>query len=139
MYYIIYLSAGAKWFSEEELEELLKLSKTNNRRNNITGLLLYGDGNFIQLLEGEEEDVMRTYRRISLDKRHGGITPIASGQLTERNFPEWEMGFKPMNSISLAPFKGYFDPANEDFLANKENHITIKLLKAFARAAHLSV
>lgn len=139
MYYIIYLSAGTSWFDENELKNILTVSNINNSRNNITGLLLYGEGNFIQLLEGEESNVQATFQRISLDERHKGITHITSGQLTERNFPEWAMGYKSLTASSLAPFKGYLDPANKNFLANKERHISINLLKAFVRTAGMTI
>jgi hypothetical protein len=137
MYYIIYLSAGTNWFDEKELKEILAVSNVNNSRDNITGLLLYGDGNFIQLLEGEESVVKATFQRISLDQRHKGITSVASGRLSVRNFPEWAMGFKSIGSDGLELLKGYFNPANKDILANKEKHITINLLKAFVRTARI--
>jgi hypothetical protein len=139
MYYIIYLSAGTNWFDEKELKEILTVCNVNNTRDNITGLLLYGEGNFIQLLEGEESAVQATYQRINFDERHKGITLIASGLLAARNFPEWAMGFKAVDSVSLAPFKGYLDPANKNFLTGKGAHIGTNLLKAFVRTARMGV
>jgi hypothetical protein len=138
MYYIIYLSAGTQWFDETELRNILAISHVNNSRNNITGLLLYGEGNFIQLLEGEEAIVQQTFERISADPRHTGITHIAGGTLNERNFPAWSMGFKSIDAASLTTFEGYFKPVNENELpAGKEAHIGINLLKAFIRTAKL--
>jgi hypothetical protein len=135
MYYIIYLSAGVNWFSEKELTDLLEISNINNSRNNITGLLLYSEGNFIQLLEGEEQDVKHAFERISKDQRHKGITIIASGTIEHRNFPEWAMGFKSIHANDLTELNGYLDPSNKDFLKNKERHITINLLKTFVKTA----
>jgi len=138
MYYIIYLSASVKWFSETELKGILAVSNINNRRNNVTGLLLYSEGNFIQLLEGEENVVQQTFQQISGDQRHKGITHIGSGTLTERNFPEWAMGFKSIDAASLATFEGYVNPANKNLTGNESGHISTNLLKAFIRTARMA-
>lgn len=138
MYYIIYLSAGVKWFSETELKDILAISNINNRRNNITGLLLYSEGNFIQLLEGEENVVHQTFQKLSGDQRHKGIMHIASGLLAERNFPEWAMGFKSIDAASLATFEGYVNPANKNLTHNNGSHISTNLLKAFIRTARMA-
>jgi len=135
MYYLIYLSAGVNWFSEKELTDILSISDINNSRNNITGLLLYSEGNFIQLLEGNEQDVKDTFERISKDQRHKGITPIASGAIDKRNFPEWAMGFKSINSGDLKELDAYNDPSDGEFLGDKEKHLSINLLKAFIKTA----
>lgn len=135
MYYIIYLSAGINWFNETELKEILEISNINNSRNNVTGLLLYNQGNFIQLLEGEEDDVQKTFKRISADQRHKGITPIISGNIEQRSFPEWAMGFKSTNSSDLNELNGYLNPANNDFLLNKDKNLATNLLKAFVKTA----
>jgi hypothetical protein len=135
MYYIIYISAGVNWFSEKELTDTLEVSNINNSLNNITGLLLYSEGNFIQLLEGEEQDVKITFNRINQDQRHKGITIIASGTIEYRNFPEWAMGFKSIYANDLAELNGYLDPSNKDFLKNKEKRLPVNLLKAFVKTA----
>jgi len=139
MYYILYLSAGTTWFDEKELKSILTISNVNNRRNNITGLLLYSLGNFIQLLEGTESDVRATFQKISLDNRHKGITIVSSGRLAERNFPQWAMGFKTLSSKDLELFDGYFNPASENYFANKEAHISTSLLKAFVQTARIAM
>ena len=138
MYYIIYLSSGTRWFSEAELKDILVVSNVNNTTHNITGLLLYRDGNFIQLLEGEEEDVQKTFQKISDDQRHKGITPIASGQIKERNFPNWAMGFKTIDSENLSSFLKYLNYDDSNTPKDKVNKLPVTLLKAFIRAAAIS-
>lgn len=137
MHYIIYLSAGVNWFNESELKDILTVSNVNNIRDNITGLLLYGEGNFIQLLEGEENDIQKTFNKINEDQRHKGITHIASGELKERNFPDWAMGFRSIDSVSLNQFNGYYNPSKKAPLLNKNNHIAINLLKTFVRTERM--
>ncbi|MGN6394758.1 MAG: BLUF domain-containing protein [Mucilaginibacter sp.] len=131
MYYIIYLSAGTDWFSQAELEELLQVSVKNNKRDNITGLLLYAEGNFIQLLEGEEAAVRQTYHKISQDPRHKGITKITDGQLETRTFPHWAMGFKTIGAIKGTPFKDFLNSGS----AGETKKLPLTLLNAFIKTA----
>jgi len=139
MYYMIYLSAGTNWFDEKELNDILAISNVNNSRDGITGLLLYADGNFIQLLEGTESDVQAVFQKISGDKRHKDVTLIASGPLNTRNFPQWAMGFKSISTLSFAPFERYLNPADKNSPGNKDRHLSINLLKAFMRTAGMAV
>lgn len=93
MHRIIYLSSGVKIFSDEENNDLLKISRINNKNNGITGLLLYSDGNFMQILEGEKETVENTYNKIQNDTRHRNIILITNKSVKQRNFSEWKMGY----------------------------------------------
>jgi len=139
MHYIIYLSTGIKWFSEAELAEILTASNKNNRRDNITGLLLYNDGNFIQLLEGDEADVQHTFQRISTDQRHKSITPIASGKLKKRNFPEWAMGFRSIYANDIQQLEGIYKPGGNTLTLSADSHLSVKMLNAFLRTARLDL
>jgi hypothetical protein len=137
MYYLIYLSTGNNWFNETQLQDILATSQINNRRDNITGMLLYGDGNFIQLLEGEEAMVQQTFNRISNDERHKSITHIAGGILAERNFPEWAMGFKAIDALNVTKFKGSVLMDDRHVIANQNNHPAVNLLNAFIKSARM--
>lgn len=78
MHRIIYLSSGIKIFSDEEIKNLLYVSRINNSKNGITGLLLYAEGNFIQILEGEKEVIEATYHKIQKDNRHKNIIVVTN-------------------------------------------------------------
>jgi hypothetical protein len=136
MYYLIYSSTGTKPFTDDDLTTILSKSVTNNSRDKITGVLLYHGGSFIQLLEGEEELIHATYKRIIADKRHKDVTTIASGQLEQRNFPEWAMGFKSINAEALKELKGYFEPEIQT-PATENDNFSVSLLNAFLRAAKM--
>jgi hypothetical protein len=73
---IIYLSSGVKVFSDEEINSLLDISRKNNANNDITGLLLYADGNFLQIIEGEKEAIEMTYQKILNDSIHKNIIEV---------------------------------------------------------------
>jgi hypothetical protein len=131
--YIIYVSQAVKLMKEEELAELLKISRRNNEAKNITGVLLYGDGSFIQVLEGSVNEIEFAFESIKADKRHNNITHMISGELPERNFPDWKMGFISLNKEKFKKLEGYINPANPDFLKDEPLQTPISILKTFAK------
>jgi hypothetical protein len=92
-----YISTASKLFSSAELREMLKESIKRNEAAGITGMLLYKDGQFMQVLEGTMEAVTTTFSRISKDSRHHGIMVLVKGAVQERRFPMWSMAFRDLN------------------------------------------
>jgi Sensors of blue-light using FAD len=107
MLQMIYTSAASRKVSTAELQELLQISRRNNVRDGITGMLLYEDGTFLQVLEGEEEIVESTYQRIAKDPRHCKILLLARLELEQRSFNDWEMGFFDASGEQLLHLPGY--------------------------------
>jgi hypothetical protein len=94
IFYLLFVSAAAELFSEDELLALLETARRNNSRRGVTGLLLYYDGSFIEIIEGRRETVEWLFaEKISKDARHHGITKLISGFEPQRSFPSWSMGF----------------------------------------------
>lgn len=107
MFFLIYVSSAVKLFSPSELLSLLEKCHENNSRQEITGMLLYKDGNFMQMLEGEEEAVRSLYRKIAGDHRHRGEMTLMQGYSEERQFPAWSMGFRDLSSAETHAAAGY--------------------------------
>jgi hypothetical protein len=101
MFRIIYLSSAIEMFTDEEINNLLQISRANNEQKNITGLLLYSEGNFIQILEGSKEDVMDTFEKIKLDTRHKNIIIIVNEETESRTFSDWSMGYSLLDPSFL--------------------------------------
>ena len=95
----VYVSAAIELFSNEALLHLLRQSRENNEQLSITGLLLYKDGNFMQLLEGPEEAVDTLVARINEDARHRNVIQLIRRRAEERLFPTWAMGFQHMGEL----------------------------------------
>lgn len=104
---LVYVSAGVRVFGEEEIKEILAQSHRNNARDGITGMLLYRDGNFLQVLEGPDAAVQSTLQRIRGDKRHGGIVVLKKQNIDDRNFSEWTMAFRTVGSAEMQEVEGY--------------------------------
>lgn len=124
--------------SDADLVKILSDSRDNNKIKNITGMLIYGDGTFIQVLEGEEQDVEEVYNKLSADNRHKNLIVLAEGEINKRNFPDWTMGFIAINSNDLEELEGYINPANKKFLATDNPHAAISVLKTFAQNNKIS-
>jgi hypothetical protein len=130
--YLIYISSAVELMGDAELEELLKVSRGNNKTKNVTGMLLYSEGSFIQVLEGEKDDVIAIYSVIKAGKRHKNVTTIMNGDSEERSFPDWQMGFFSVNKETLGELEGYVDPYSKNFLKNSSAQPAILVLKTFA-------
>jgi hypothetical protein len=85
--------------SDDELLEILRVSRRNNIERGITGLLLYRGGNFIQALEGPEDAIDELIDRIYEDPRHRGVQVLLREPKQQRYFPEWSMGFYNMDNL----------------------------------------
>lgn len=107
MFFIIYASSATKSFSRPELLELLTKARATNTELGITGILLYKDGNFIQVLEGEEAAVRALYTKIEKDARHAGIIVLLQGNEAERQFPDWSMGFRDLSDPDVLGLPGF--------------------------------
>jgi hypothetical protein len=93
LYQIVYGSYARRAFTRPELASLLNAARTRNRMTGITGLLLYHDENFLQVLEGEEVAVESAYERIRRDPRHAGVMVLHRGPVEARQFQDWTMAY----------------------------------------------
>lgn len=73
------------------LAEILAVSDRNNRRDNLSGVLLVSRGRFFQVLEGAAQDLDRTLARITADPRHGNLHFIMRRNIQTRLFEQWGM------------------------------------------------
>ena len=67
---LIYLSSAKPELKQSDLDGIIEASRRNNPSIDITGLLIYADGIFIQVLEGPSEAVHTLYEKIRDDRRH---------------------------------------------------------------------
>ena len=84
---IVYVSSAVKPFSNADLSSLLEQSREKNARLRSTGILLYKDGDVMQLIEGPDEAVTSLAKTIYCDSRHRGIIELIKRDITEREFP----------------------------------------------------
>ncbi|MEO6151343.1 MAG: BLUF domain-containing protein [Mucilaginibacter sp.] len=138
MYHLIYISTSHELMNEYELTDILAISRENNQEHGVTGMLLYAEGTFIQVLEGEQADVKKVLSKIINDGRHKNIIELASGPLDERDFPNWSMGFASGNAEVLKEFEGYINPADLQGMKINNMGAAIIMLKSFAETNRLN-
>ncbi len=85
---IVYLSASRALLDPPAVEALLAVSRRNNAERGITGLMLYHDGSFLQVIEGPKAQVQALYARIAADPRHCQVIEMVSGPAESRAFPD---------------------------------------------------
>lgn len=101
MHRLFYLSASFGFVAASGLAQILHDARERNAAHGVTGLLLYDEGSFAQVIEGPEEAVRATFERISRDPRHLGCKVILDEPALERMFENCPMAFIP--SAKMAP------------------------------------
>jgi hypothetical protein len=96
-------------FAEHDLIELLKECRVSNKQNGITRMLLYLQGKFIHVLEGEKIVVDRIYAKIKADPRHTRIMTVIQGNSQEHFFKGWTIGFKRLTFEDAEQLTGFRD------------------------------
>lgn len=106
LYRVIYISASKTLLGPAETEELLKRSRPNNVAAGITGILVYHDGGFFQVLEGPRAPVEKLFATIRTDPRHHRVIALWQGAADARLFGNWGMGFVPPEGWPRLPGEG---------------------------------
>ena len=88
-----YLSEAVSDMSFLGLMRLLESARAFNQKNGISGILLYDNQQFGQIIEGERASVMKAWKRIQEDKRHHRIELLEIREISERSYPDWLLRF----------------------------------------------
>ncbi|TVP71794.1 MAG: BLUF domain-containing protein [Rhodobacteraceae bacterium] len=102
---LIYLSSAEQGFTAADLDDVLTVSRRNNHRDGVTGLLAYHDGCFFQAVEGPADAIAALLSRIRTDKRHCNILTLSDTTPTERAFPDWNMALVPRTELAQVASK----------------------------------
>ncbi|TQJ29641.1 BLUF domain-containing protein [Microbacterium sp. SLBN-146] len=112
LFSLVYASTATSPLDDDALAALLHHARESNAANDITGLLLYRSGRFVQFLEGPEHSIRTLYGKIAQDPRHSGMRTLDEGKPTARQFADWTMAYQPVAdpSTPLPPgFRSTFD------------------------------
>jgi hypothetical protein len=131
---LVYTSMATRPITEKDLLDILEASRRNNTADEITGLLLYHNGNFMQVLEGPRANVEHTYQRIARDKRHQYVVTVLKQPITDRAFGAWKMSFVNLSNPAVAD-----DPAYSRYLLDtlgdpglyRHNSVALSFIETF--------
>jgi len=132
--HIVYVSFSFKDLTEIDLENLLADIRKRNKLQKVTGLLLYNDGTFIQLIEGKTRIIKNLFEKIKNDKRHSDVVLLLDESIKKRAFPDWTMGYYKLNREQSGKIPGYSDfmhSKDSRKLIESTSYEAMKLLNSF--------
>ena len=135
--HLIYCSTATHEMSESELLELLQVARQRNLPLKVTGMLLYGGGVFLQVLEGPAASVDMLYKKLERDPRHHSLFLLEREPVSERSFPDWSMGFHHLTPQEETRFAGAFSLRQPGHGLDKpglQPGVALDLLRQFARS-----
>ncbi len=106
---VIYISSATSLMSDDDLSLLLRHARKNNRYLNLTGMLLYCEGSFMQVLEGYKDSLDMLFAKILRDPRHRNCQILLRNPIETRLFEDWYMGFKSVSHQQFEDLPGYVD------------------------------
>lgn len=109
---LVYQSTASHDFGSLHLFNLLTQARLRNQQLQITGHLLYLDGQFTQCIEGPSENIERLWQNLLKDDRHHNIELLARQPIEQRRFSEWSMAFSSYASFYVHGMTGFF-PVDE--------------------------
>ncbi|MDP9014326.1 MAG: BLUF domain-containing protein [Pseudomonadota bacterium] len=112
--HVIYVSSAVPDITEHDTLKFLNQARRANRKHDVSGMMLYIGGCFLQVLEGESAMVDVVSSTIFRDKRDMRL--ILREPIAEREFPEWTMGFEAIEPIEACRLLG--EPQNPDPVAH---------------------
>ena len=135
---LLYVSNTIPDLAPGVLDDILTASRRNNAIMGITGLLLYIEGGFLQILEGDELALRELHTRILADRRHWGSRLMLDREIGKRAFPSWSMGFERpcMDDPESAGMFGVACSAIKDRLSPNTGRIVAMMLQTFYHVQH---
>jgi len=132
---LAYLSAVSAQWTAFDTSAILQVSRRNNAQRAITGLLLYGKRQYLQVLEGEPKSVTALFEVIRTDARHTGVTEIFRRPIEQRDFADWSMAFQELSRVG-PEVQGYNEFLREHFdIGSIDAAATRSLLQLFRKRA----
>ncbi len=121
-YQTIYSSEATIPMQSDDLEELLEKARRKNGGLSISGALVYTDGLFLQILEGDRDHVQALMDRIRKDVRHEHVTVLREGEVASAQFGSWKMAYVSATPEQVARWAGLgAGAANDEAIDDDEN------------------
>ena len=138
---LIYVSLAQKKMLKSDLYIILRKARKNNEHSDVTGLLIYSDEYFIQVLEGKKEVVKNLFKKISEDTRHSDIQILEERETSERAFLNWKMAYSTPSLRDLANWSGLKNATNINQvmkgLQQNTSHLSGILTSALKNQTHI--
>jgi hypothetical protein len=110
---LIYTSQATKKLSNLALLDLLHDSRSYNKIDNITGILMHSNGYFLQVIEGRPDVIEHLVDRLLKDSRHIKFKIILDCSVNSRLFPNWNMSCADFDNPELSLIPGIRTDLND--------------------------
>ncbi|NER18311.1 BLUF domain-containing protein [Spongiivirga citrea] len=129
---LCYFSTADSSLGTNDFEELFEYVVTKNTSQEITGVLVYGQGNFMQIMEGPKKKIISIFNRIKEDNRHHNVIKVIEKDYPDRIFGKYDYGFKVVKDLtSLKELKNYITLLNNN--PSKHTSKFISLIEHFLK------
>lgn len=102
LFRIVYMSRnllpGTPEQIQAEVDGILATSRSNNAPVGVGGMLLFNNGCFLQVLEGDYANISLVFERIQRDPRHDQVIVLDASYPAARLFTDWSMAFVGLNA-----------------------------------------
>ena len=116
------------------IESILAQSRQHNALIGITGILCYGDGIFLQCIEGGRMQVSELFGSIQKDARHKDVALLHYEEIAERRFSGWSMGQVNVSKLNQSILLKYSEKPELDPYA-VSGKVSLSLLEDLAATA----
>jgi hypothetical protein len=133
---LIYISAAVAKPTEQELKSLLIGARERNAKREITGFLIYRNCTYLQVLEGEKEQVLNLFTKIKSDPRNHSTVKLVEEPIEKRDFSQWYMGFENLDTYEQEQLPAYVQILDGNLDETKIQAVkgrSLKLLLKFAQ------
>ena len=97
---IVCVSTSEQLLSQDALLDILRTNAQNNERDQITGLLVYHNGDFLQVLEGPEGLIEQVMERVIVTSDKGAVNVLLQEEIEDRYFDRWTMSFATKENLA---------------------------------------
>jgi hypothetical protein len=114
VYQLTYRSKAIEDITPNSIYEIVQVANKFNPTVGITGCLVFENGYFIQILEGEQEAVEELYFKIKQDKRHTFTSILSKGFTAKRIFDKWDMAYMNLTDLSVGDINDLVQKAQKE-------------------------
>lgn len=90
---MVYSSTASRPLAKSDLDNILRDARARNLQEQVTGLLLFTNGKFMQYLEGPKASILKIFDIIKKSIAHQDIVEISQQPLERREYADWSMAF----------------------------------------------
>ena len=125
--YIIYVSSLNRNLDIGDLKEFSASFQYENKKRDVSGVLVFSQGVVMQYIEGSEKDIDALYKNIAKDVRHSSVIKIGEGYIKNKIFKSWNMRVEKVEINKLLELRKSISEENQDILVLFRSFININI------------